>query len=69
MKNLKIISNDERELLSTLTDAGSAAAHRGWKLAPKQLMTLLNGMETFLYRVFVVGIEVNAIKEHIPPRQ
>ena len=69
LEELKIISNDERELLSTLTDAGSAAAHRGWKLAPKQLMTLLNGMETFLYRVFVVGIEVNAIKEHIPPRQ
>ncbi len=69
LEELEIISNDERELLSTLTDAGSAAAHRGWKLAPKQLMTLLNGMETFLYRVFVVGREVNAIKEHIPPRQ
>ena len=63
-----IINENEKSLLETLTDAGSAAAHRGWKPEPEQLTTLIDAMETFLYRVFVIGREVNAIKEKIPPR-
>ena len=63
-----IINDNEKSLLETLTDAGSAAAHRGWKPEPEQLTTLIDAMETFLKRVFVTETEVKTIKEDIPPR-
>ena len=63
-----IINENEKSLLETLTDAGSAAAHRGWKPEPEQLTTLIDAMETFLKRVFVTETEVKTIKEDIPPR-
>ena len=67
--NKNIISDKEKSMLEILTDAGSASAHRGWKPESEQLTTLIDAMETFLYRVFVIEIEVNAIKKHIPKRR
>jgi hypothetical protein len=43
-----LISKSQKESLEVLTDAGSAAAHRGWEPDPKQLRILLNIMEHFV---------------------
>jgi hypothetical protein len=42
------IGRSERETLEILTDAGGAAAHRGWKPTVKQLDTLMTVGEQFL---------------------
>jgi hypothetical protein len=62
------IGSDEQETLNILTDAGSAAAHRGWKPEPEQLNAMMDIIETFLSRVFVVDTAAKKLKG-IPERQ
>jgi uncharacterized protein DUF4145 len=62
------ISGEEKEILSTLTDAGSAAAHRGWKPTESDINSLMNALEHFLHRAFVLTHELRRVKENIPPR-
>jgi hypothetical protein len=62
------ISGEEKEILSTLTDAGSAAAHRGWKPTESDIHSLMNALEHFLHRAFVLTHELRRVKENIPPR-
>lgn len=64
-----IISQEEEELLNTCTDAGSAAAHRSWRPTPEMLNALLDGVEAFLRRVFVLNRELSALKKKIPPKK
>lgn len=47
------ISTFQRDTLDALTDAGSAAAHRGWKPSEQELHTMFSIMETFLHQAFV----------------
>ncbi|MBP9050820.1 MAG: DUF4145 domain-containing protein, partial [Alphaproteobacteria bacterium] len=63
------VGKDERSTLNTLTDAGSAAAHRGWKPSPKELETMICIIEQFLYRVFILGKEADELKSKVPPKQ
>jgi hypothetical protein len=60
------ISEDERDVLIVLVDAGSAAAHRGWKPKPKELDTLVSLIETFLHRTFVLGEAARQVKASVP---
>lgn len=75
LKDLKAsghIGSGESDSLSILTDAGSAAAHRGWKPKPDQLDTIVSILEAFLHRAFVLKREAAELKEHIlqkPPRR
>jgi hypothetical protein len=62
------ISGEEKEILSTLTDAGSAAAHRGWKPTESDINSLMDALEHFLHRAFVLTHELRRVKENIPPR-
>ena len=62
------ISGEEKEILSILTDAGSAAAHRGWKPTQADINSLLAALEHFLHRAFVLKHEVRRVKRNIPPR-
>ena len=48
------IGLSEKETLDTLADAGSTAAHRGWKPKPQELDTMMNIIEGFLHRAFVL---------------
>ncbi len=64
-----LVGQGEKELLSILTDAGGAAAHRGWRPQPDDLMTILDGIEAFVQRAFVLGDAVEAIRESVPPRK
>lgn len=60
------ISESERDSLDILTDAGSAAAHRGWKPDPKELDTMMNIIEAFLYRNFVLDAAAVRLKQSFP---
>jgi hypothetical protein len=63
------IGKQEEEDLSTLTKAGSAAAHSGWRPTPKQLDTMMATIEHFIYRTFFLAKENVYLAEKIPPRQ
>jgi hypothetical protein len=60
------ISIDEKEALSILTDAGSAAAHRGWRPKPHELDTMILIIESLLHRTFVIGDAAKQLKASIP---
>jgi hypothetical protein len=63
------IGKDERDSLKALTDAGSAAAHRGWSPKPAHLNTMMSILENFLYRSFILKAEAANLSEAIPPRR
>jgi Domain of unknown function (DUF4145) len=48
------IGKKEHLLLKELIDAGSAAAHRGWRPTEKQLAVLVDLLESFLNRAFII---------------
>jgi Domain of unknown function (DUF4145) len=58
----------ERNSLDILTNAGSAAAHRGWRPDSTQLSTMLNVIEAFLYRNFVLDAEIRKLKTQVPEK-
>jgi hypothetical protein len=55
-------------MLSILADAGSAAAHRGWKPTKDDIDHLVRALEHFLERAFVLKHDVRRLKKNIPPR-
>ena len=63
------IGRDERDILDILTDAGSAAAHRGWRPTSEELDTMLSSIEGFLQRNFVLGDAVKKLKARVPLKQ
>lgn len=62
------ISLDDQRILGVLIDAGSAAAHRGWKPAPAELNTMLEVMEAFIKRQFISD-DIKKLQQAVPPRQ
>ena len=68
VKNGKI-SEDEKVSLGILTDAGNAAAHRGWRPKPNELVVIISLLETFLHRSFVLDKAVHELKKRIPIKQ
>ena len=62
------IGGEEKEILSVLADAGSAAAHRGWKPAEDDIDDLMGALENFLHRAFVLKHKVRRVKKNIPAR-
>ncbi|EPP7629090.1 DUF4145 domain-containing protein [Providencia rettgeri] len=66
------ISSKDMELLNVLTDAGSAAAHRGWSPNEEQFDILLNILQGFVERTIVFNLtpeKLGYIKNNIPPRK
>jgi hypothetical protein len=62
------IGSSEKDTLDTLTDAGSAAAHRGWKPKPKELDTMMSIIEAFLYRTFILDAAAKSLKQNVPAK-
>lgn len=62
------IGKDEKETLKAITDAGSAAAHRGYAPSPEQLETIVEITENFLHREFVLKTAAGDIRTTTPPR-
>jgi hypothetical protein len=73
-KKLDQLTNDghigvaDKQTLEVLTDAGGAAAHRGWEPDLEQLSTLVSIMEHFVKR-FILSEEAEKLKDSIPPRK
>jgi Domain of unknown function (DUF4145) len=61
LETLGHISKNEHAALSALTDAGNAAAHRGWCPTAEQLDTMFSIFEAYLYRAFVMSKEQNEL--------
>lgn len=59
----------EKQTLAVLADAGGAAAHRGWKPQPKQLATMMDIVEAFCHRNFILDSQVVKLKPQIPAKQ
>jgi hypothetical protein len=62
------ISVDERDTLRVLVDAGSAAAHRGWRPEIEELNTMMDVVETFLHRTFILDGGIKKLKAAVPAR-
>jgi hypothetical protein len=62
------IGKDEREILEAITDAGSAAAHRGFTPNAKTLGTIIETAENFLHREFVLKTAAGEVRTATPPR-
>lgn len=62
------ISIDEKHTLEVLVDAGNAAAHRGWRPKPEELSTMIDVVESFLQRSFIVGDQIEKLKAAVPPK-
>jgi hypothetical protein len=62
------IGATEHDILGVITDAGNAAAHRGWSPDPHEVAQLLYAMEVFLQRAFIVGKKALSVKNSIPSK-
>ncbi len=63
------IGRDERDILEAITDAGSAAAHRGFAPNAKTLGTIIETAENFLHREFVLKTAAGKVRTATPSRQ
>ena len=62
------IGKNEKDALSALVDAGSAAAHRAWRPTVGQLTTMISIIELFLHRSFFVNEAAKHLKAKVPPK-
>lgn len=62
------ISSDEKEILKVLVDAGSAAAHHGWRPTVDELGTMVGVVETFIHRSLVLGDGIEKLRASVPAR-
>lgn len=67
VKEGKLTSTD-RASIAALIDAGSAAAHRGWRPADSDLITMISILEAFLHKEFVVKAGLAELVSSIPAR-
>jgi pantothenate kinase type III len=65
LKELGFVGETEASDLAVVTDAGSAAAHRGWRPEPEEFERLLSTLERFIERTVVNRKSVEGIA--IPP--
>lgn len=63
------IGETEHRILTVLTDAGSAAAHRAWSPNGEQTTHLLDVLENFIHRVLVNGQKALEMRDGIPQPQ
>lgn len=68
LKERGFIGETEADILNTVVDAGSAAAHRAWNPTDEHLGQLLQSLEHFIHRTVVVGEKVLEVKALIPQR-
>lgn len=68
LKDIGRVSQHERDLLDVLTDAGGAAAHRGWKPSLHDLTTMMDILEAFLHRNLVLGDAAAALRSRVPAK-
>lgn len=63
-----ILSENDNLAFSILIDAGSAAAHRGWKPTQVNVDSLVSHLELFLNRNLILADNLLSLKHTIPPK-
>ena len=63
------IGQDEKNILEAITDAGSAAAHRGFAPTAETLSTIIETAENFLHREFVLKSAAGEVRSATPSRE
>ncbi|MCZ0963912.1 DUF4145 domain-containing protein [Paracoccus sp. EF6] len=70
------ITEADKEHVQTLVDAGSAAAHRGWRPSFNDLGVLMTALENFIYNSMVVPArkraheaELATVKKKVPQKK
>lgn len=63
------IGETEKGILDAMTNAGSASAHRGHKPSVEHLNTIIDTVENFIHRVFVLRTGAESVKAATPPRK
>lgn len=63
------ISGVQKGVLEVLVDAGSAAAHRGWKPDDKHLATMKEILEALIRDHFILKDDVKRLKDSIPSKK
>lgn len=63
-----MISQDQRNELAILIDAGSAAAHRGWEPSASELSSLLLLLEFFTEKFLFPEPSIAHLRSRIPPK-
>lgn len=63
------ISGAQKGVLTVLIDAGSAAAHRGWKPKDSQLSTMKEILEALIRDHFILKSDVAELKANIPAKK
>ena len=64
-----IIASDDLDHLNALTDAGNAAAHRGWRPKPKELETMMTILEMFINRAFILKLSSKLLTSVVPAKK
>jgi hypothetical protein len=62
------LSPNQRNMLATVVDAGSAAAHRGFKPERTLLEEMLATMESVIRDHYVTGPALRRMQALVPPR-
>lgn len=62
------VGKEEADTLIVMTDAGSAAAHGGYAPDLRALLTIVETVENFLHREFVLKVAASMVKAATPPR-
>lgn len=62
------LGHEEKKTLEAMTDAGSAAAHRAYTPSEGQLNTMMDTVETFIYREFALKSKTETVRKATPLR-
>jgi hypothetical protein len=62
------ISANEKEILEAMTDAGNASAHRGYSPTFEQLTSIVNILENYIERTYVLAEAADALRKSTPAR-
>lgn len=68
MQGQGYLSSQHRDMLGTVIDAGSAAAHRGYVPPRDLLQAMLTVMESVIRDHYITEPMLRQMKQHIPPR-
>jgi len=68
-EDLGFVGRRDREILEAALDAGSAAAHRGYRPKPEQLDQVMDIVEHLLEAVYVLDSAAAALRKSTPARK
>lgn len=62
------VGKSEYDVLKVLTEAGNAAAHRGWKPNDEQIRLMISVLESFIYRNVIGSGEMKELAAKVPAK-